>query len=309
MKNFRFWLAISLAFALIACGEKAAEAPSSEHLAYEVPAAAAPQPAAPSPAAPSPVAPAPVAPAPVVAAAVAPEHAPAPIIAPVPKLAPDETKHAKLKAKPKSPGASPALTQMYEIDGRPVLGDSLAEANKKTNFMKIKAELAADPIITTPGNPGDLRVWIGDPDFKANFPEGMLSTSAVIVTSVQPSSVRVTPNAPAFTVTPESICSKYDPTGTSVNFKLKPNIERAGKYRVGAGVWLYESNDCTGTPNPKDAADLQVEVVVKIIPDDIIKIIRDAISKFWAGLAGLIVALMLYFARNFLKRMFGFEAK
>ncbi|MGA8865026.1 MAG: hypothetical protein WBM09_11615 [Gallionella sp.] len=273
MKNFRFWSVIVLAVSLTACTQKAQEAPPEESLTQTAPAPVVAEPA----------------PAPVTTAAPAPEQK----SVAAPKPAPEAAKHFKSKAKPMSPQEVPAP----------------AEANKTTDFTKIKAELAADPLITTPGNPGDLRVWIGDPDLQANSPAGMTVASAVIVTPLKPSTVRVTPNAPAFDVTPESTCSKFDPTGTTVHFELRPKLEQAGKYRVGAGVWLYDSIDCTGTPNPKDAPNLQVEVVVKVIPYDMWKTVREGISKFWVGLVALVVGLLLFFARNFLKKMFGFEEK
>jgi hypothetical protein len=183
------------------------------------------------------------------------------------------------------------------------------DSQPSADFQKIKAELAADPVITVPGNPGDLRVWVGDQNAKANFPADMTQASADIVTSMRPATVKITPNAPAFKTTPESVCALFDPTGTTVHFELVPNIERAGKFRVGAGVWLFDSSDCSGTPNPKEAPDLEVEVVVKVVPDDMWKSVRDGISKFWAELIGLIVALLLFFARNLLKKLFGFDGK
>jgi hypothetical protein len=216
---------------------------------------------------------------------------------------------AKMEAKPKRLEASHALERMHETIEKLALGNSSVETNKTTNFDKVKAELAADPIIVIPGIPGDLRVSIGDTDSKPNFPSDMLHASAVIVTSAKPRTVLVKPNANAFNVKPESICSKFDPTGTIVNFKLEPKLEQPGKFRVGAGVWLYDSDGCTGTPNPKEAPDLQVEVVVKIIPTDLTKITREAISEFWVKFVGLIVLLLLFFARNLLKKVFGFETK
>ena len=289
MKIILDWSVIALVFLLTACAQKS--------LHYEVP--------APAPVArPAPVkAAAPPAPTPT---AVAPPAAQ--IIAPA-KPAPDITKYARSKAKPKFPEESAASASIHETAEIMSVKKELAETNKITSFLKIKVELAADPIITTPGNPGDLRVWIGDPDLKANFPAGMTTDSAVIATSEKPSTVLVKPNAPAFDVSPESICSKFDPAGTTVPFKLMPKLERAGKYRVGAGVWLYDSNDCTGTPKPKEAPDLQVEVNVKLLPDDLSKNFREFISKSWVELLGLFAALLLFFARNLLKKMFGFESK
>lgn len=296
MKNFRFWSVIILVFSFAACVQKTGQAPAGKSLSGEAPSpVAAP---APVEAAPPPPAPVVVETAPVLAEKTVPAK-PAPVI----------TRHAKPKAGPKLKVGGAAVAgkdgtaELMAANGAP------AGSGNAAGFKKIKAELAADPVITTPGNPGDLRVWIGDPDLKANFPGGMTTASAVIATSSKPSTVLVTPNAPAFNVSPESTCSKFDPAGTTVHFKLVPKLEQAGKYRVGAGVWLYDSIDCTGTPNPKDAPDLQVQVVVKVIPYDMLKSLREAISKFWVELLGLVVAFLLFLARNFLKKAFGFEDK
>ena len=296
MKNFRFWSVIILAFSFTACTQKAEQAPPEKTLSSEAPSAAV---------APVPVEAAPPPPAPVVV-----ETAPALVEKAVPaKPAPPMTMFAKSKASSKFAEGSSASAREEGTREMMAARSAPAESGKAASFKKIKAELAADPVITTPGNPGDLRVWIGDPDLKAKFPGGMTTASAVIVTSLEPRTVRVTPNAPAFNVTPESTCSKFDPAGTTVPFKLVPKLEQAGKYRVGAGVWLYDSIDCTGVPNPKEAPDLQVQVVVKILPPDLFKSLRDAISKFWKELLGLVVAFLLYLARDFLKKVFGFEDK
>lgn len=94
-----------------------------------------------------------------------------------------------------------------------------------------------------------------------------------------------------------------------MHFELTPNLVIAGKFKVGAGVWIYYSSDCSGTPGPKDAPQLEVEVVVKVVPDDMLKTVREGISKFWVELVGLIVALLLFFARNLQKKMAGFDLK
>lgn len=296
MKEFQFWSVLVFVFILAACSsqDEAVSPDGEENPPRET----------------------------VILKSVANEEAvPAPVVVaesvrdrtiiPIPKPAPVITERI-------SPIANSEWTD-ESVDvagaGREEMGEAMpeesaaAEPEIKTSFFNIKAELAADPIITVPGNPGELRVWVGDPAFKASFPTEMAATSAVIVTSVKPGTVRVTPNAPAFSVVPESVCTKFDPAGTTVPFKLQPTLERAGKYRVGAGVWLYESDDCTGTPNPKEAPDLQVEVAVKVMPDDMLKTVRDAISQFWIGLVGLLVGLLLFFARNLLKKLFGFEGK
>ena len=202
---------------------------------------------------------------------------------------------------------------------RTATANSPLEPPRTIDVEKVKAVLSADPTIYIPGPPGDLRVSIGDQDFASTTPAGMVSATGVIVTPVKPKTVRVTPNAPAFDVTPKapglnaapdnSICAAYDPTGSTVSFELVPKSEQSGKFRVGANVFLYSLDNCNGTPIPKATADLQVEVVVKALPIDLKKTVREGISRFWIGFVGLIVALLLFLTRNFLKRIFGFEEK
>lgn len=181
--------------------------------------------------------------------------------------------------------------------------------NGVDKLKEVRAELAATPVITTPGPPGDLRVWIGDINHKANFPAGMSSVSATIPTSMNPKTVLVVPNAPAFNIEPQNKCQQFDPTGTTVNFQLMPKFEREDTYPVGARIEIFDGDNCKGDPIPKAATDIFVKVVVKKSPDDIWKLLRENIYELLAGLFSLTIALLLFMARKFLKKVFGSENK
>ncbi len=247
-------------------------------------------------------------PAPKAAPAPAPKAAPAPAPkAEAPKAIYLNKGTVSFASKFSPAKAAESQRKVLSIAGKSKVKATSIETNR---FEDIKAELAATPTITIPGPPGDLRVWIGNINLESNFPSGLTSASAVITTSVRPKTVLVVPNANAFNVEPSSKCQLFDPTGTTVNFQLTPKYERNDIYPVGARIEIFGGDNCSGDPDPKAAKDITVKVVVQIVPEeDIWKILRENISKLWAGLLALIVALMLFFARKLLKKVFGFEEK
>jgi hypothetical protein len=176
-------------------------------------------------------------------------------------------------------------------------------------FEDIKAELGAVPTIKVPGQPGDLRVWIGDAKHSANFPSEFKSASEIIPTSIKPNTILVRPNANAFEVDPPFKCQNFDPSGTTVSFALKPKFERNETYLVGASIEIFADDNCQGRSNPKSANDIHVKVAVEIMPDDTWKLIRENIGKVLAGSLSIISGLILFSLRKFLKKMFGFEDK
>lgn len=204
--------------------------------------------------------------------------------------------------------AAPVAATVPMISGRlpASIGSSVAPANTSlsTNrepFKEIRAELAATSEIKIPGSPGDLKVWIGDPNYKANFPVEMTSASAVIRTSITPQTVKITPDAPDFNVTPVSMCQIFDPSGATATFQLTPRLENNGTYRVGATVGIYGQANCEGIPVPKDPTSIYVKVKVDLVPiDPLIKLLRDNIFKLISGLLGAIVLYLIYRFRHLL---------
>jgi len=173
-----------------------------------------------------------------------------------------------------------------------------------------KVELGADELIRMPGLPGELRVWIGRPDYDPDFPGSMVTAKgtlpAVGVTA------RITPFAPTFEVEPkESICMKIHPTGSEVRFKLKPT--QKGIFNVGADVYLYESDDCSGPAIPKATTALRVEVKVDHVSVIVLHIKKlwevfwEKLLEFWTAVIALFFALLLFLIRGRLKKWFGYK--
>lgn len=182
-------------------------------------------------------------------------------------------------------------------------------STKKQKYKEYNAVLAADPTIKIPGPPGRLRVWIGIPDYKPNFPAGMTQASGAL--PALGITAQITPFAPAFEVDPkESVCMQIHPTGSEVGFSLTPKDE--GTFDVGADVRLYDSDNCSGAPIPKGTTTLQVKVVVDNIKkrEEQTKKFWDALwenlLKFWGELLALIFAVILFLIRKQLKKWIGF---
>ena len=178
-----------------------------------------------------------------------------------------------------------------------------SETANETQRHDYKVELGADPVITIPGSPGRLRVWIGDPSYKANLPEKMVRATGNL--PAVGDSAMVTPIAPAFKVEPaESICVKIYPSGSDVDFILTPQRKDAGTFDVGANVKLYESSDCSGAPVPKATTTLQVQVVVAR-EKEFIEEFWGWLLKFWKELLALASGVILILVRKQLKKLLG----
>lgn len=170
--------------------------------------------------------------------------------------------------------------------------------------------VSADETIRKPGHPGEMRVWIGDPQFKPATPVGMRSGETAI--PAKSNTAKVTPFAPGIEVEPkESVCERIDPGGSEVRFQLKP-VEK-GVFKVGADVALYDSDDCSGAPIPKTAATVQVQVVVDVPAAvdngvlEMLEVLWEAFLKFWGEAVALFFALLLFLLRKRLAKWFGFK--
>ncbi len=181
---------------------------------------------------------------------------------------------------------------------------------KRSNLDSYSVIVAADSEITIPGPPGEMTVWIGseaaEPEFAPDKSVGQKDIPALSDTA------KVTPYTPGIEVEPkESICEKIVPSGSEVRFQLKPS--EAGSFNIGADVALYPSDDCSGTPIPKTAASVQVNVVVnrlKIIErgrDEIVAETWKGVLGFWKEFIALISALVLFLIRKKLYKWFGFK--
>lgn len=177
---------------------------------------------------------------------------------------------------------------------------------------RYKVELGADTHMKIPGASGELRVWIGAPDYAANFPEGMSTTTDTL--PAIGSTAMVTPFAPAFEVKPkESICMKIHPSGSDIRFELIPL--KKGSFKVGADVRLFDSEDCSGIPVPKAVTSLNVEVVVdksEVIQahsQELWAVFWGKFLEFWAAIIALFFAVLLFLIKGKLKQWLGFQGK
>ncbi|MGD2117526.1 MAG: hypothetical protein PVG66_04145 [Chromatiales bacterium] len=178
------------------------------------------------------------------------------------------------------------------------------------SFDEYKVVLGADEHMQIPGLPGEMRVWIGATDASPELPEDMVQDETTVPAVGE--SAEVEADAPGFTVEPaERQCIKIHPSGSEVRFRLKP--KDSGTFEVGANVYLFDSDDCSGPPVPKTVAALKVEVEVdeKAFVIDKIKqlwnVFWEQFLEFWGAFVALLFGLVLFLIRGKLKRWFGFE--
>ncbi|MDF1818264.1 MAG: hypothetical protein P1U54_06470 [Immundisolibacteraceae bacterium] len=179
-----------------------------------------------------------------------------------------------------------------------------------SNIDHYSVVLAADKTIRMPGLPGELRVWIGSPQYKTNLPDRMVHDKAMIP-AVGESAI-VEPFAPAFKIDPMATqCIKIHPSGSEMRFKLIP--QKHGAFEVGANVFLFDSPNCSGAPIPKAASSLKVlvEVDQKEIfsgkANELWTILWEKLLDFWAALVAAFFGLVLFLIRGKLKNWFGYQ--
>ena len=190
--------------------------------------------------------------------------------------------------------------------------DNSLRDHKNSILESYSVTVAANEQLTIPGPPGELRVWIGISSKAPRTQSGMVTETKELEAVGE--TAKIKPFALGIDVDQkESICSKIDPTGTEVRFKLIPKEE--GEFTVGADVELYNSNNCSGTPVPKSAKSVTVNVSVdnnKIIEkssSELISIAWKTLLDFWEKLLLLAFALLLFLIRKKLSKLFGFQEK
>jgi hypothetical protein len=188
-------------------------------------------------------------------------------------------------------------------DSSPLIDDT----NRTDEYTVV---LGVDETIKIPGLPGELRVWIGSPEYTPDFPERMTHDEASVPAVGE--SATVQPFAPAFTIEPaQTQCIRIHPSGSEVRFKLIP--QKQGSFEVGANVYLFDSMDCSGSPIPKTAATLKVLVEVDSKEAFLVKVnelwdvLWEKFVEFWGALLAIFFGLILFLIRGKLKRWFGYE--
>jgi len=203
----------------------------------------------------------------------------------------------------------PLKTRSLEM----VLAESGEESQKAgamaVKFDEYKVQLGVDALMKIPGVPGELRVWIGAPEYAPEFREGMKKAAGSLPKVGE--TAKVTVFAPAFEVEPrESICMRLHPTGAEVRFMLRPT--RKGVFNVSADVNLYGSDDCSGAPVPKAVETLQVTVKVdagEVVGEragEMWEVFWGKFLDFWGAVVALFFGLILFLLRGKLKKIFGF---
>jgi hypothetical protein len=193
------------------------------------------------------------------------------------------------------------------------LGELMVQrfGRQETNRIdEYRVVLGADEKIRIPGLPGELRVWIGSPSHKPDFPDDMVKDETAIPAVGE--SATVQPFAPAFKIDPiKTQCIKIHPSGSEVRFKLTP--QKQGTFEVGADVHLFDSSDCSGSPIPKTTSTMKVLVEVNQKENFLEKvnelwnILWEKFVEFWAALLVIFFGVILFFIRVKLKKWFGYE--
>ena len=196
----------------------------------------------------------------------------------------------------------------FDYDAAKQASAAAGEAPKVGSATDYKVKLGADPVLSIPGPPGQLKVWIGLPAYEPAY-TGMATETDTL--PAEGKTAKVKPFAPGLKVEPDaSICMKTNPRGSEVRFMLTPS--EAGTFKVGVDVALFDSGDCSGTPIPKATTTLQVDVRVDRMKltakymTELWDVFWKKLLEFWGGVLALFFAALLFLFRKRLKKWFGY---
>lgn len=173
---------------------------------------------------------------------------------------------------------------------------------QSSNLSDYIVELLADQMLYIPGDPAEMRVWIGQKQYTPQRPQGMVGASSVLPILGQ--TAKVKPFSTGLIITPDrSICTRIVPSGTLVRFKITP--QHSGRFDVGADIELFDSIDCSGAAIPKSAQTISVivqvnkQAYVKKAGYEILEKTGSALLDFWAALLGVVfLGLVLIFRKK-----------
>lgn len=194
-------------------------------------------------------------------------------------------------SRPPDPPAAPAAP---EPAAAPAAGSEVEDYS---------VSVTATRELKLPGPPGKLAVWIGLTRNIPATPSG--ETGAARGLHERGRTARITPVALGMDTDPPTGCLKIDPDGSEKIFSLKPRSR--GRFKVGASVELFESDDCSGTPVPKSSELISVEVKVGYASrlDELGDQAWQTLADFWDKALALASALLLFLLRKKLSRWFG----
>lgn len=155
------------------------------------------------------------------------------------------------------------------------------------------------------GTSGTLSVWIGLEEYMPKQNQNTVRDTTSLY-SIRPYA-RITPYAPDFKVNPEEArCVKIDPTGSMVLFTLTP--EKKGNFEVSARIDLFDNDECSGVPFPKNTQVVSVKVTVDYNSRlaEIWAVFWDGFLRFWKILVPLVFGALIFVIRRFIKKKTGY---
>ena len=194
---------------------------------------------------------------------------------------------------------APRMPSVVTSEAPPVLKDAAP------GFDSYEVKLQATEEISLPGPAGEMWVWIGEQGLAPDTQTGMASDTATI-SAMNQQSATINPWSTGFAFTPaRSGCFLLDRAGITQRFSMKPH--ESGSYTVGADVYLYRSEDCSGTPVPREATALEVAVSVdksKLVGNHLMElwhIFWAKLLEFWGWLVGFLFLALGAFIRSRVK--------
>jgi hypothetical protein len=194
-----------------------------------------------------------------------------------------------------------------------IVGSDGSAGNDRSSGSDYDVILGVTEKMAFPSTSGQLRVWIGGAGLNANFPARLVQQAKSLFVSPDIVAAEVLPYAPDFDISPsEALCMKLDPSGSEVRFELIP--KKTGTFFVGAEVYLFTTDDCSDSPIPKTAADLEVTVNVSVSglidegTGEMGSVLWEKFISFWGALVALFFGLILFLIRGKkLKKCSGFQ--
>lgn len=214
-------------------------------------------------------------------------------------LLPDKARQAPNRAPGVSALPTPAASSSTESPA--AAPDLIARMSMNTTRLRV------------PGPPGELKIWIGQPNFLPAPATGDVVSRVNLYGTAPYALVHPYVHARKVDIVPATAqCIRTQPQGTVAVFKVTPH--QSGELRIDATVSLFDTEGCQGTPRPVPVDELSITVVFAPwtwLMESALELGADTwqwFTKLWGAVLALLSGLLLFLLRKKIFKRFGYAA-
>ena len=194
-----------------------------------------------------------------------------------------------------------------DIDSKEPDGLEMARKSDTEACKEYRVVLKANPELKLRGPKGELLVWIGCPQYYEDIRPDFSQEEGTLPAVGKTAKITASASGGVRIVSGTTQCIQIHPTGSSARFELIP--EKTGTYTLSAEVWLFDSEDCSGTPVPKGTKQLTIKVEIDAVDEiqygvkQCLDLVWKAFLDFWGAFLAALFGALLYFFREKMMRL------